>query len=89
MMASLDSQSHRQVSLTDTGRSEENHILMLGDKREIKELHDRPFIQVRMEREIILLNGFCSGQTSSFQGGLHPSTVFGGDLFFQQVIQEG
>jgi hypothetical protein len=56
-MLGLDGQGYRQVGVANTGRPEEDHILVLANKGEIKEFQGRLLIQMWMEREILLLNG--------------------------------
>ena len=87
--AGLDRQRDGQMGFPHPGRAQEDDILMLGDKGQIEELHDRFFIQLRMKGEVILLDGFCGGQPGRFHGGADPPLFLGGHLFFQKVVKEG
>ena len=89
MTTGLCGQRDGQMGFPHPGRAQENDIFMLLDKGQIKEFHDRFFIQLRMKGEVILLDGFCGGQPGRFHGGVDPSLFLGGYFFFQKVVQKG
>jgi len=57
VVAGLDGQGDSQVGLADTRRPKEDHVLVLGEKAQVKKLHDRLLVQVGMKGEIVLLYG--------------------------------
>jgi len=86
--AGLDRQRDGKMRFSHPRRSQKDDVLMLGDKREIEELHDGLLVQMRMEREVVFLNGFGKGKAGDLQGGFDPSLFLGGHFLFQEVIQE-
>lgn len=57
MVTGLYRERDGEMCLADTGRAEEEDILLSGDKGEIEQLHDRAPIQVRVKGEIVFLYG--------------------------------
>ena len=87
-MTCLNSQRDGQVSFANTRRTKKDSILLIGDKREIKKLHDCPLIQLRVKRKVILFNGFGPGKTGSPHGRLDAAFILGRHLFFKKMIQK-
>lgn len=88
MGAGLDRQRNGQVGLAHPRRSQEDDVFVLGQERQIEELHDGLLVQMRVEGKVVLLDGLGEGQPGDLEGRLDAPLLLGGHLFFQQPVQE-
>src|SRR3974377_6616 len=71
------------------GRSQENDVLVLGDEGEVEEFHHRLLVQLRMEGEVIGVDGLRRGQPGHRDRHVHPPFLLRGHLFLEEAIEEG
>ena len=89
MAARLDRQGDGQMGLAHPWRTQEDDVFVLGQEGQIEEIHDGLLVQMGMEGEVILLDGFGKGQAGDLHGGLDSSLLLGRNFFFEQMVQKG
>src|SRR5437867_8830679 len=85
---SLQPQSHRQVGLADTRRTQEQDIVAVGDEPAGGQLLDHLGVNRGLELEVEAVERFLEREAS--HGGLHGRVPFvlGGDLAAEEILQE-
>jgi len=88
-LARLDRQGYGQMGLAHPGRAQEDDVLLPLDEGQIKQRHDVASVECRLEGEVELIDGLDKGEPRDLERCLNPALLLAGDLFLEQVVQEG
>jgi len=86
--AGFDGQGDRQVRFTDSGRAQEDDVLVVGQEGQVEQRHDRLLVQLGMEGEVVFLDRLGEGQPRDLESRLDAALLLGRDFLLQQMIQE-
>src|SRR3989338_7991967 len=76
------------MAFPDARRPQEDGIFLLLDEGEFKKIHHRAFIQLRVEREIVFIDGLLKGKPGDFERSLQPAVFLDCYLLGEKLIQE-
>ena len=86
--AGFDRQGDGQMGLADTRRAQEDDVFVAGEEGQVEKLHDRFFIQMGMEEEVVFLDRLGEGEPRDLQGRLDAAFLPGRHFLLEQMIQE-
>jgi hypothetical protein len=74
------------VGFADTGRAQEDHVLLALDEAQAVEAVNLLALQGRLEAEVEVSDGLYGGQPGGAHGGLQAAVVAQGDLGTEQRL---
>ena len=86
--AGLDGKGNGKVRFSDARGSQKDHVLVLRQKGEIEEFHDRLLFQLGMEGEVVFLDGLPHGEPRHAHRHVDPSFLLCRNLLFEEPVEE-